>query len=87
MSEQIPPNPEWFKEVVQIGVVVRDLDKSLAGLTQIFGMGPFGTVEWPPKGRTMEKYYYGEPGDFTARMAFTRLLVLVTSPSSPAQAV
>ena len=59
---------------MQIGVVVKDLDKSIQALGDIFGIGPFRTIDWPPAGRTdIEKFYYGQPGDFTARMAFTEL--------------
>jgi hypothetical protein len=73
MSEQPSPRPEWFDEIVQVGVVVRDLDRSIEGLSRIFGIRSFGTLDWPPEGRKMEKYYHGEPGNFTAKMAFTRL--------------
>ena len=62
-----------FRECMQIGVVVRDLDHTIKGLTEKFGMGPFRVTEWPPEGRTVEKYYYGEPADFYARMAFTEI--------------
>jgi len=65
---------EMFCNFVQIGVVVRDLDKATAALTEIFGIGPFRTIEWPPADRAdIERYYYGEPGEFSARMAFTEL--------------
>jgi catechol 2,3-dioxygenase-like lactoylglutathione lyase family enzyme len=65
---------EMFHDFVQIGVVVRDLDKATAALSEIFGMGPFRAIEWPPADRAdFERYYYGEPGDFSARMAFTEL--------------
>lgn len=65
---------EFFKDFVQIGIVVADLDKSIQNLSEIFGLGPFRVIDWPSKDRTdIEKYYYDEPGDFTARMAFTEL--------------
>lgn len=69
------PDPkELFNNFVQIGVVVADLDTVIQNLTQIFGLGPFRIVDWPPAGRTdIMKYYHGEPGQFTARMAFTEL--------------
>jgi len=73
MSNQKTSPREWFKECVQIGVVVKDLDRAIEGLTEVFGIGPFRKINWPPEGRTMEKYYYGKPGNFTARMAFTEL--------------
>lgn len=65
---------EMFHDFVQIGVVVRDLEKTTAALSEIFGMGPFRTIEWPPADRAdIERHYYGEPGEFSARMAFTEL--------------
>jgi catechol 2,3-dioxygenase-like lactoylglutathione lyase family enzyme len=74
MSDTGPTPKDIFREAVQIGVVVKDLDKTIQLLTQVFGMGPFRTIDWPPAGRTdIEKFYYGQPGDFTARMAFTDL--------------
>lgn len=68
-------NPkEIFNNFVQIGVVVADLDASIKNLSEIFGIGPFRVIDWPPEGRTdIEKYYHGQPGNFTARMAFTEL--------------
>jgi catechol 2,3-dioxygenase-like lactoylglutathione lyase family enzyme len=69
------PSPkEMFKNFVQIGAVVADLDKAIHYLEEIFGLGPFRVIDWPPEGRTdIVKFYYGKPGDFTARMAFTEL--------------
>ena len=64
---------EMFGSFVQIGVVVGDLDQSMAHLSEIFGIGPFRVTDWPPAGREMNRVYYGEPGDFTARMAFAEL--------------
>ena len=63
-----------FTDFVQIGVVVQDLDKSTRALTEIFGIGPFRTIEWPPADRTnFERFYYGERAEFTARMAFAEM--------------
>jgi len=63
-----------FKDFVQIGVIVADLDQSIKTLEEVFGIGPFRVVDWPPQGREdLERYYHGQPGDFTARMAFTEL--------------
>jgi catechol 2,3-dioxygenase-like lactoylglutathione lyase family enzyme len=65
---------EMFTDFVQIGVVVADLDKSMQALTDIFGIGPWRSIVWPPPDRTdIERYYFGEPREFTARMAFTEL--------------
>ena len=71
-SKVIPK--ELFSKFVQIGVVVGDLEKATRNLTEIFGIGPFRVIDWPPEGRPdMLKFYHGQPGEFTARMAFTEL--------------
>jgi hypothetical protein len=66
------PPSEYFGECVQIGVVVADLDRSVKGLTEIFGIGPFRVIDWPPR-EAMKRYYHGKQGNFTARMAFTEI--------------
>jgi methylmalonyl-CoA/ethylmalonyl-CoA epimerase len=74
-QEPTPPSPKaMFNNFVQIGVVVADLDKAISNLTEIFGIGPFRVINWPPEGRTdIKKFYYGEPGNFTARLAFAEM--------------
>jgi hypothetical protein len=69
------PSPkEMFNKFVQIGVVVADLEVTIHHLTEVFGIGPFRVIDWPPEGRTdIQKFYYGQPGNFSARMAFTEL--------------
>jgi hypothetical protein len=63
-----------FREVVQIGVVVKELDRSIQVLSDVFGIGPFRIVNWPPADRIdIQRIYHGQPGEFTARMAFTEL--------------
>ena len=32
---------EPFRTAIQVGVVVRDLEQSMAALTAVFGIGPF----------------------------------------------
>jgi hypothetical protein len=65
---------DMFKNFVQIGVVVADIDQATHNLSEIFGIGPFHIVEWPPAERSdIIKFYYSKPADFTARMAFTNL--------------
>jgi hypothetical protein len=65
---------ELFRDFVQIGVVVRDLERAMAALSEIFGIGPFRTIDWPPPDRTdIRRLYYGQPREFRARMAFTEL--------------
>jgi methylmalonyl-CoA/ethylmalonyl-CoA epimerase len=65
---------ECFKQAFQVGVVVRDLDKTIAALSTIFGIGPFRTIVYPPAGREdIQRAYHGQPGDFTYRQAFADL--------------
>ena len=65
---------ELFNDFAQIVIIVQDLDKTVQVLTEVFGLGPFRFVTWPPPGRTdLVKVYHGMPGDFTYRMAFTEL--------------
>ena len=49
MSEQYVPE-SVFRNPIQIGLVVRDLDKTLENLQNILGMGPFNVVKFPPEG-------------------------------------
>jgi hypothetical protein len=65
---------ELFKDFVQIGVIVENLEQSIKMLEEVFGIGPFRVIDWPPQGREdLERFYHNRPGDFTARMAFTEL--------------
>lgn len=65
---------EMFDRFVQIGVVVRDLERATAALSEIFGLGTFRIIDWPPADRTdIRRFYYGQPREFRARMAFTEL--------------
>jgi methylmalonyl-CoA/ethylmalonyl-CoA epimerase len=73
-QEKLPQGKPGFAEVAQVGVVVRDLDRVIAVLSGIFGMGPFRVITYPPEGRgDMNRVYRGEPGDFTYRQAFVDL--------------
>ena len=42
-SESFVPHPltRPFRTAIQIGVVVRDIERSMAMLTEVFGIGPF----------------------------------------------
>ncbi len=63
-----------FGSVVQIGVVVKDIDHTVKVLSEVFGIGPFRTIDWPPADREdLERFYHGQPAGFTARMSFTEL--------------
>lgn len=74
MSSEANAPGELFRDFAQIGVVVHDLDRTIRNLTEIFDIGPFRTIDWPPSDRRdFERFYHGNLGDFTARMAFTEL--------------
>jgi len=74
MSNEINAPEGVFRDLVQIGVVVQDLDRTITVLSEVFGIGPFRAIDWPPPDRTdIQSVYYGEPGDCSARMAFTEL--------------
>ena len=78
MSDETAPSgsavKEMFSDFVQIGVIVRDLDRTVKVLSEVFGLGPFRTIMWPPPDRAdFERTYRGKPGDFTSRMAFTEI--------------
>jgi methylmalonyl-CoA/ethylmalonyl-CoA epimerase len=61
-----------FKQCVQIGIVVADIDATIRGLSEVLGLGPWRTIHWPPPGREdLPRFYHGQPAHFTARFAFT----------------
>jgi hypothetical protein len=62
-----------FRTAIQVGVVVRDLDQSMAALTAVFGIGPFRVVECPPAGREKQQFHHGELARFRTRQAFADL--------------
>lgn len=60
-----------FRKVIQIGMVVEDLDKTLQAFEQLLGIGPFRVVEYPPADEPWcRREYKGQPADFTARFSF-----------------
>lgn len=57
---------------VQIGIVVRDLDRSTKLLGSLFGIGPFRFIEWP--NRPDSKYFYrGTQEHIKIRQAFVQV--------------
>lgn len=63
---------EQFKNCLQIGAVVTDLEQTIQVLTNVFGFGPFRIFDWPPPDRPdIEEFYYGKRVHFKARKAFT----------------
>lgn len=74
MSDQTASPKRMFTNCVQIGVVVKDLDRTLKALTEVFGLGPFRTITYPPPDRTdIERVYKGSPASFVFREAFADL--------------
>jgi len=63
---------EIFKKFLHIGVVVKDLERTLDTLTNIFGIGPFKILDFPPKDMKddIEMTYHGKPADFSAKFCF-----------------
>ena len=63
---------EIFKKFLHVGVVVKDLERTLDTLTNVFGIGPFKIVDFPPKDtdEDVEMTYYGKPADFSAKFCF-----------------
>jgi hypothetical protein len=62
-----------FRSAVQVGVVVRDLDKSMRELTSLFGIGPFRVIDCPPPGREDRQFRDGKHVRFRTRQAFADL--------------
>ena len=60
-----------LNRAVQVGIVVRDLERTTELLAKLFGMGPFRFIEWP--NRPDSKYWYrGEEQSIERRQAFAR---------------
>ncbi len=77
---------DTFKQCVQVGVVVRDLDAKVEYLQRVFGIGPFRVIDWPPPERgRLYKEYHGQPGQYTARIASADLGTLQLELVEPLQ--
>jgi hypothetical protein len=61
-------------DCVQVGVVVKDLDKAVRELSEVFGIGPFRIVVQPPLDRhDIEQTYRGAPVHSRIRIAYADL--------------
>lgn len=61
-----------LQKAVQIGIVVRDLDRTTELLGSLFGIGPFRFIEWP--NRPDSKYWYrGQEEKIKIRQAFVQV--------------
>ena len=58
-----------FTEITQVGIVVREREKVLRGMREVFGEEPAQIVRTP---RDESNLYYDKPGDFEAELIFYR---------------
>jgi hypothetical protein len=58
--------------VVQVGIVVRDVEATVAAWTSRFAIGPARVIDWPPAETDLAETatYHGQPGAFRMRLAF-----------------
>jgi methylmalonyl-CoA/ethylmalonyl-CoA epimerase len=56
--------------VIQVGIVVRDVEATLAAWNERFEMGPVHIVDWPPPSVAHTGTYHGKPANFRMRLAF-----------------
>lgn len=62
-----------LKSLVQVGVVVRDLDRTVERLSTTFGIGPWQHFDWPLDRDDMTGTYREKPGHFRMRTALVKL--------------
>jgi methylmalonyl-CoA/ethylmalonyl-CoA epimerase len=61
-----------LKRPVQIGILVKDIERTTRLLGSLFGLGPFQFIEWP--NRPDSKYYYrGREQHIKNRQAFLQV--------------
>lgn len=61
-----------LNRAVQVGIVVRDLERTTNLVSELFGIGPFRFIEWP--NRSDSKYWYkGEEQSIKLRQAFVQV--------------
>ncbi len=65
----ITPDNSIFHKFVQVGIVVKDMDATVALMEKAFGWKVYSWAE-TPKGT---KFYRGEEEDFKVKMAFYRM--------------
>ncbi len=64
---------EIFRNPIQVGVLVRDLDEYLQKLQDVFSIGPFRIAQYPPADEIPFREYHGKEGNFTAKFCFFHL--------------
>lgn len=72
---KLPFNPaQTFRNPIQIGILVDDLDEYLANLGDILGWVNWRIAEFPPEGsEDVYREYHGEQSDFKAKFCFFEL--------------
>ncbi len=72
---KMPFNPKHaFRNPIQVGILVDDLDEYLKNLEEIAGMGPWRIASFPPDSQPdVYREYHGEPADFKAKFCFFHL--------------
>jgi len=86
MTEQTFSPKAAFRTCIQVGVVVRDVERKIEALSRIFGMGPFTLIDYPPaSAEGLPKVYHDQPGQYTARIAFASLGTLDLELIEPVQ--
>lgn len=62
---------QYFRNPIQIGMVVEDLEGTMENLEKIFGIGPFRVVDFPPEGEeNVKMQYHGRDSKFRAKFCF-----------------
>jgi catechol 2,3-dioxygenase-like lactoylglutathione lyase family enzyme len=62
-----------FPPLCQIGVVVKDLDKTMEMYSSLFGVGPWKVVDLP----SMDATLHGKPAEYKMRIALAKVGCLV----------
>ena len=74
MSDEMTLRRKKFGDFVQIGIVVRDIDRTISVLEDVFGIGPFRTCVYPTDdGEETPLFLNGKPAKFSHRLAFADL--------------
>ena len=60
------------RKIIQVGIVVKDLDKAVKQYYEIFGAGPWNIYTYGPP-EMKNGVYRGQPSDWSALIAFTWL--------------
>lgn len=70
MADNAHPS-EMFTKLLQIGVVTRDMDRFIENFRRLLGLEPKRDIVSPNEAMNQkDRQYYGEAGDFYARLVF-----------------